>query len=81
MSTAPVVVKDDSAVKKTLDDIRPHSWWHLPVTTTVMGLIALVVFGLRGIPGVESTYVLAREGDLNPLGIVPERIAVPAMGG
>lgn len=81
MSTAPVVVKDDSAVQKTLDDIRPHSWWHLPVTTTVMGLIALVVFGLRGIPGVESTYVLAREGDLNPLGIVPERIAVPAMGG
>lgn len=81
MSTAPVVVTDDSAVEKQLDDRRPRSWWHLPATTTVMALIALVLFGLRGIPGVNSTYVLAREGDLNPLGIVPERIAVPAMGG
>ena len=81
MSTAPMVVQDDSAVRKKLDDIRPDSWWHLPATTSVMGLVALVLFGLRGIPGVESTYVLARESDLNPLGIVPERIAVPAMGG
>jgi len=81
MSTAPVVVKDDSAVEKTFDDTRPASWWHLPATTTVMGLIALFFFGLRGIPGVDSAFVLARETDLNPLGIVPERVELPSMGG
>ena len=68
MSTTPVVV-DDSAVEKTFEDSRPANWWHLPVTTTVLGLLALVLFGLRGIPGVESVYVLARESDLNPFGI------------
>src|SRR5690606_214563 len=81
MSTAPVVVADDSAVERRLDDTRPASWWHLPVTTTVLGLLALIFFGLRGIPGVESAFVLARETDLNPLGIVPETIALPAKGG
>ena len=45
MSTAPVVVTDDSAVEKQLDDRRPRSWWHLPATTTVMALIALVQIG------------------------------------
>ena len=80
MSTTPVVV-DDSAVEKTFEDSRPANWWHLPVTTTVLGLLALVLFGLRGIPGVESVYVLARESDLNPFGIVPERVTLPSMGG
>ena len=80
MSTTPVVV-DDSAVEKTFEDSRPANWWHLPVTTTVLGLLALALFGLRGIPGVESVYVLARESDLNPFGIVPERVTLPSMGG
>ncbi|ACU85932.1 uncharacterized ABC-type transport system, permease component [Brachybacterium faecium DSM 4810] len=80
MSTTPVVV-DDSAVEQTFEDSRPANWWHLPVTTTVLGLLALVLFGLRGIPGVESVYVLARESDLNPFGIVPERVTLPSMGG
>ena len=73
MSTAPVVVADDSVVEKRLDDSRPAGWWHLPATTTVLGLIALVFFGLRGLPGAESVFALARETDLNPLGLVPER--------
>ena len=81
MSTAPVVVADDSAVERALDDTRPASWWHLPATTTVLGLLALVFFGLRGIPGVESVYVLARESDLNPLGIIPESVTLPSKGG
>ncbi|MGP5252066.1 ABC transporter permease [Brachybacterium alimentarium] len=79
MSTAPAVVKDDSEVTRTIDDIRPDSWWHIPATTTVLGLLALVLFGLRGIPGADSVYALAREGDLNPFGIVPESITVPSM--
>ena len=81
MSAAPVVVTDDTAVRRTLDDTRPRSWWHLPATTTVMGLLALLFFGLRGIPGVDSAFVLARESDLNPFGIVPERVILPSMGG
>ena len=81
MSTAPVVVADDSAVERRLDDTRPASWWHLPVTTTVLGLVALAFFGLRGIPGVESAFVLARKSDLNPFGIVPETITLPSKGG
>ena len=81
MSTAPVVVADDSVVEKRLDDSRPAGWWHLPATTTVLGLIALVFFGLRGLPGAESVFALARETDLNPLGLVPERVTLPSQGG
>ncbi|WP_341856038.1 ABC transporter permease [Brachybacterium sp. GPGPB12] len=81
MSTAPVVVADDSVVEKRLDDSRPAGWWHLPATTTVLGLIALVFFGPRGLPGAESVYALARETDLNPLGLVPERVTLPSQGG
>ncbi|MBB5830878.1 ABC transporter permease [Brachybacterium aquaticum] len=81
MSTAPAVVTDDSIIERKLDDSRPGNWWHLPITTTVLGLIALVFFGLRGIPDATSAFVLARETDLNPLGIVPERVELPSMGG
>ena len=38
----------------------PRQLVALARTTTVLGLLALVFFGLRGIPGVESVYVLAR---------------------
>lgn len=81
MSATPVIVTNDSVIERTVDDTRPSSWWHLPATTTVMGLIALVLFGLRGIPGVDSSYVVVHENDLNPLGIIPERIVIPSMGG
>lgn len=77
MSTAPVIVADDSVVEKPQDETRSASWWHLPASLTVLGLIALILFGLRGLPGTESTFALARETDLNPLGLVPERITVP----
>jgi simple sugar transport system permease protein len=79
MSSAPVVVADDSVVQKQLDDSRPSGWWHLPAT--VLGLIALVLFGLRALPDAESVFVLARETDLNPLGIVPERVTLPSQTG
>lgn len=46
----------------------------------MLGLIALVFFGLRGLPGAESVYALARETDLNPLGLVPERVTLPSQG-
>ncbi|MGP9682688.1 ABC transporter permease [Brachybacterium sp. AOP3-A1-3] len=81
MTATPTVAPDDSEVQKKVTDERPDSWWHLPVTTTVLGLIALVFFGLRGVPGAESSFALARESDLNPLGLVPERITVPSIGG
>lgn len=80
MSTATRLASDDTVVTKTIVDERPSTWWHLPLTTTVMGLIALVFFGLRGIPGVSSTFGLAREGDLNPGGIIPQQVSVPSMG-
>ena len=48
MRTMPDVT-DDSVIARTLDDTRPAGWWHLPAATTVMGLLALVAFGLRGI--------------------------------
>ncbi|MFC7465860.1 ABC transporter permease [Brachybacterium sp. GCM10030252] len=79
MTAAPAVVPDGTETAAEAEDRRPDNWWHLPAATTVLGLIALVVFGLRGIPGAESTFALAREGDLNPLGIVPERVTVPSM--
>ncbi|GAA1302450.1 MAG: ABC transporter permease [Brachybacterium tyrofermentans] len=81
MTATPTVAPDDSEVQKKVTDERPDSWWHLPLTTTVLGLIALVFFGLRGVPGAESSFALAREGDLNPLGLIPERITVPSIGG
>jgi len=81
MTATPTVAPDDSEVQKKVTDERPDSWWHLPVTTTVLGLIALVFFGLRGVPGAESSFALAREGDLNPFGLIPERITVPSIGG
>ncbi|WP_193105251.1 ABC transporter permease [Brachybacterium sp. FME24] len=80
MTTASAVVADDSEIQKKVADVRPDSWWHLPATTTVLGAVALVLFGLRGIPGAESSFALARDGDLNPLGIVPEQITVPSIG-
>ena len=78
MTTTPAVVSSDSEVVQKVADERPANWWHLPATTTVLGLLALVFFGLRGLPGVQSTYNLARESDLNPLGIVPEHVTVPS---
>src|SRR5699024_5236702 len=44
LSATPAVT-DASGIARTLDDTRPSGWWHLPVVTTVMGLLALVAFG------------------------------------
>lgn len=57
---------------------RLASWWHLPATLTVLAVLALLLFGLKSVPGAESTFRLAREKDLNPGGIIPETIAVPS---
>src|SRR5690625_7962576 len=78
MTTTLTVASDDSEIIKQVVDERPSTWWHLPVATTVLGLLALLFFGLRGLPGVETTLHLAREGDLNPLGIVHGRVIVPS---
>ena len=80
MTTSPAVVQDDPGIRADHTDVRPDSWWHLPVTTTVLGAVALVLFGLRGIPGAESVYALARSRDINPGGLVPQSITVPSMG-
>src|SRR5699024_1533870 len=80
MSTTPVVT-DDSVIARTLDATRPAGWWHLPAATTVLGLLALVAFGLRGIPGVDSAYVVVHPSDMNPFGLIPERIVLPSMVG
>ncbi len=68
----------DAAVTRTITDERPANWWHLPTALTVLGLLALFFFGLRGLDGVTSTYVLAHDGDLNPGGLIPKQIEVPA---
>src|SRR5699024_2562560 len=81
MSTPAPVTADDAVVEKTLDDTRPASWWRLPAATTVMALIALLVFGLRGIPGVDSAYVVVHQDDLNPFGLIPAQIVLPSVGG
>lgn len=78
MSAAAPVVVDDSVVTREVIDERPTSWWHLPTALTVLGLIGLFFFGLRGLPGVTSTYVLTREGDLNPGGIIPTSVELPS---
>lgn len=80
MST-PAVTSDDSVVTRAVVDERPPNWWHLPTTLTVLALIALIVFGLRGLPAVSSTFALARDGDINPLGIIPQTVALPSRGG
>lgn len=72
------VVHDDSAVTREIVDERPDNWWHLPTVLTVLGVLGLIFFGLRGLSGVTSTYVLARESDLNPLGIIPESVTLPS---
>ena len=79
MTISPAVVQDDPELRAEDADARPDSWWHLPATTTVLGVIALVLFGLRGIPGAESVYALARSRDINPGGLVPQSITVPSM--
>lgn len=80
MTTSPAVVQDDPEIRADHADVRPDSWWHLPATTTVLGVVALVLFGLRGIPGAESVYALARSRDINPGGLVPQSVTVPSMG-
>lgn len=80
MST-PAVTSDDSVVTRAVVDERPPNWWHLPTTLTVLALIALIVFGLRGLPAVSSTFALARDGDINPLGIIPQTVTLPSRGG
>ena len=79
MST-PAVTSDDSVVTRAVVDERPPNWWHLPTMLTVLALIALVVFGLRGLPAVSSTFALARDGDINPLGIIPQTVTLPSRG-
>lgn len=79
MSATTRLASDDAVVQKAVVDERPSTWWHLPLTTTILGVLALILFGLRGIPGASSTYGIAREKDLNPLGILPEQVTVPSM--
>ena len=78
MSAEPVVVSDDTVVTREVADERPASWWHLPTVLTVLGLIALVAFGLRGLPGSHSSFALARPDAFNPGGLIPEVITVPS---
>lgn len=79
MSATTRLASDDAVVQKAVVDERPSTWWHLPLTTTILGVLGLIFFGLRGIPGASSTYGIAREKDLNPLGILPEQVTVPSM--
>ena len=79
MSATTRLASDDAVVQKAVVDERPSTWWHLPLTTTILGVLGLIFFGLRGIPGASSTYGIAREKDLNPMGILPEQVTVPSM--
>ncbi len=72
-------VADDQVIERTVLSERPRSWWHLPTALTVLALAALVLFGLRAPSGAHTTFQIAREGNLNPGGIIPETIDVPSM--
>ncbi|MCL6424263.1 ABC transporter permease [Brachybacterium sp. JHP9] len=59
---------------------RQRSWWHLPAGLTVLALAALLVFGLRAPVGRGTSFRIAAPGDLNPGGILPGDVALPAGG-
>lgn len=83
MSTAvtpPLPVADDQVIERTVLAERPRSWWHLPLTLTVLALAALLVFGLRAPAGATTSFGLAEKGNLNPGGIIPETVTVPTGG-
>lgn len=72
-------VADDQVIERTVVAERRASWWHLPATLTALALLALLLFGLGGRRGRETTFGLARPDDrLNLLGVVPEQITVPS---
>jgi simple sugar transport system permease protein len=75
--TAPQVA-DDSPIEKTISEDRPRSWWHLPTALSVLGVFALLVFGLRAPSGAHTAFRFAEEGDLNPGGLIPGDVSVPA---
>lgn len=75
--SAPAVIRPETTTVDAPRE-RPRTWWHIPTTLTVMGLIALVFFGLGGIDGAESTFRITRPGDSNLGGLVPESITVPS---
>ncbi|GAB2546772.1 ABC transporter permease [Brachybacterium huguangmaarense] len=74
---APVPpVGDDQVVARTRLAERVRTWYVLPLGLTILGLIALVVFGLRA-DATETTFVIAQKGSLNPGGIIPQSLALP----
>ena len=74
----PTPVADDAPVVPVRTSERLRSWWHLPAALTVLALLALVVFALGSPGGDTTTFRLAADGDLNPGGIVPGDVALPA---
>lgn len=74
---SPLAGDQDTAIERTVLAERSRSWWHLPASLTVLGVLALVVFGIRAPGDARTTYQIAREGNLNPGGIIPETIEVP----
>ncbi|UYG15659.1 ABC transporter permease [Brachybacterium huguangmaarense] len=71
-------VADDQVIERTVLAERPRSWWQLPTALTVLALAAFVLFGLRVPSGAHTTFQIAREGNLNPGGVIPETVDVPS---
>jgi ABC-type uncharacterized transport system permease subunit len=79
MSTsAPTAPTHDADRTRTVSSDRPRSWWYLPAALTVLGVFALLVFGLTAPDGAHTSFRVAEDGDLNPAGIVPGDVTVPA---
>lgn len=78
MSTVtPQIPVDDAPIERVVLAERSRSWWQLPTSLSVLALLALVVFGIRAPGDATTAYQIAREGNLNPGGIIPELVTVP----
>lgn len=61
----PAPTHDDQAVApQETGNLRLAGWWSKPALMTALGLLALVVFGILGYAGLDSTFRLASARDL-----------------
>ncbi|MGY5765885.1 ABC transporter permease [Brachybacterium sp. DNPG3] len=75
---SPVAPAPAGGAPRTLE--QAPGWWKLPTGLSVLALLALVVFGLLAESGPSTTFRIAKDGDLNPGGIMPGDITLGSAG-